>query len=502
MTLVAPVGHCRLVLLLTLPLSPVFLSGLNAATIKDMNAAARVGAMVIAVGAMGLYAGQFLRTGAGPEARTYTAVFEDAGGLAAGSKVMFAGVEVGRVKTVGLTDDAKAEVVLQVKKDLELRQGVEALVPTSLVSIGVTELRLVQARPGTSPHDPSLPLTGRLQDPLEEIVPDFEPTLAEVNKTLASVQTLLADRELKAALVGTLKESQGTARDVGQLVRRIDGLVAENQATARKSLITASNALTDLQKVTSEFSKLVASGQMQEKTLALLDSLNASAVRAEKLVADVQSLTSDPELRASLKETLENVRVASDSAPKLATNMEQMTANGVVISEETVALMKKANEIAENVQGLIDKFNQTVDRIEKGSGSLLPNVQLEADAIRTSGPDRIRTDVNARIPIGRNEHLNIGLYDAFESNKINAQISRPFGPKTDLRYGVYAGQPGVGVDSRVSSRLGVRADLFGLNQTQLDAKLRYEFGQGVNGWFGVERLFDRNRLAVGVGIRR
>jgi|GEM_PF-5807333 len=81
MTLVAPVGHCRLVLLLTLPLSPVFLSGLNAATIKDMNAAARVGAMVIAVGAMGVYAGQFLRTGAGPEARTYTAVFEDAGGL-------------------------------------------------------------------------------------------------------------------------------------------------------------------------------------------------------------------------------------------------------------------------------------------------------------------------------------------------------------------------------------------------------------------------------------
>jgi len=49
---------------------------------------------------------------------------EDAGGLAAGSKVMFAGVEVGRVKTVGLTDDAKAEVVLLVKKDLELRQGV------------------------------------------------------------------------------------------------------------------------------------------------------------------------------------------------------------------------------------------------------------------------------------------------------------------------------------------------------------------------------------------
>ena len=71
----------------------------------------------------------------------------------------------------------------------------------------------------------------------------------------------------------------------------------------------------------------------QTLTVAGTTSLNASAMRAEKLVADVQSLTSDPELRASLKDTLENVRIASDSAPKLATNMEQMTANGVVISE-------------------------------------------------------------------------------------------------------------------------------------------------------------------------
>jgi hypothetical protein len=50
--------------------------------------------------------------------------------------------------------------------------------------------------------------------------------------------------------------------------------------------------------------------------------------------------------------------------------------------------------------------------------------------------------------------------------------------------------------------MGFRVDLFGLNKTQLDMRARYNFGGGVHGWLGVDRVFDRNTPSIGIGFGR
>ena len=470
----------------------------------DMSAAARVGLLVILATVLIVFATQFLRQDAGDGPTTYRVEFADAGGLTRGSKVMLAGVEVGRVRSVGLTEAGSAEAVLDIQRGVELRQGVTAEVPTSLVSIGVSEVRLAQPVGATAAHDPSVAIRGTVSSPLKDIVPDLEPTLKEVNKTLVAVQGLVQDQELKMGLVQTMQEGQKTARAFGQLATRLDGVIAENQATVRASLMTARDALKDLQVMSREMSQLIASGELQGKTTALLDNMNESVKSANKLVTDLNKLANDPELTGSLKATLDNIKIASESAPKISENTAKITENGVTISEETVALMKKANEMATKVDALIEKFNSAVDRIGGSVGggrSLLPNVDLEIDTTRSVGPARIRTDVTAVIPSG-NERIRLGLYDAFELNKLIAQLQRPFGPKADLRYGIYASKPGAGVDFRVAPRTLLQADFFGLNDTRLDAKLRHDFGRGINGYVGFDRIFDRNSFSAGVGIRR
>jgi phospholipid/cholesterol/gamma-HCH transport system substrate-binding protein len=153
---------------------------------KVMSAAARVGLIVIVFLALGAYAISFLRQDAGDSPNRYRVVMEDASGLSEGSRVLLAGVEVGRVRKIGLNEAGQAEAEIEVRKEIVLKKGVTAQIPTSLVSIGVTELRLEQPANASAVHDPSAPIVGVVANPLEDMIPDLEPTMKEVNKPARS----------------------------------------------------------------------------------------------------------------------------------------------------------------------------------------------------------------------------------------------------------------------------------------------------------------------------
>jgi phospholipid/cholesterol/gamma-HCH transport system substrate-binding protein len=191
----------------------------------------------------------------------------------------------------------------------------------------------------------------------------------------------------------------------------------------------------------------------------------------------------------------------SESGVRIANSAEAMAENGVVVSDEAVKLAKKANDLAVKVDELIETFKQTLQRFSTPAGALTSGVEFSADLVRQTDPGRFRTDINVAIPLGT-EKLTLGLYDAAESNKLNAQFIRGLQKGLDLRYGVYASKPGVGVDYSLARGLNLRGDLFGLNDPQLDLRLGYGFGQGFNVWFGLERLFQKPAAAIGFGIKK
>jgi phospholipid/cholesterol/gamma-HCH transport system substrate-binding protein len=191
----------------------------------------------------------------------------------------------------------------------------------------------------------------------------------------------------------------------------------------------------------------------------------------------------------------------SESGVRVAESAEAMAENGVVVSDEAVKLSRKANELAAKVEELIETFKQTLERFTSPAGALTSGVEFSADLVRESDPGRFRTDINVSVPVGR-ERLTLGLYDAAESNKLNAQFVRSLQKGLDLRYGVYASKPGLGVDYALAPKLNLRGDLFGLNDPQMDLRLGYGFGQGFNAWLGLERLFQRPAVALGFGVKK
>jgi phospholipid/cholesterol/gamma-HCH transport system substrate-binding protein len=198
---------------------------------------------------------------------------------------------------------------------------------------------------------------------------------------------------------------------------------------------------------------------------------------------------------------MENVKIMSDSGTKIAANAETLSSKGIEIADETKALMQKANKLAEQVDELIQKFNKTVDKIGGQGKSTLQAVKFEATLSQQTKPNTLRADANIFVPIGKDQ-LMFGLYDAFESNKLNLQLKKQFGANLGLRYGAYASKPGIGVDYRVAPRVSMRGDLFGLNDPRFDARLGYDFGRDTTGWVGLDKIFERNSLSIGVTVRK
>ncbi len=467
-----------------------------------MQSAARVGLLgivfiVLIVAAMAILR-QSLFT---PATQRYFIVFEDAGGLTDGAKVLMSGVRVGTVSEVRLEGAQQAVAVIDIEEDYKIPEGSVAELPGSLISLGDREVHIM---PGEGPGDmaPESRMAGHLASPLKDLLPDTDQTINEVNKTLVALREVLEDKELTDGIKDLIKQSENTAAQFGRVASTADRAIAQNSERFGVLLASAGESLENMEQITAEVQHMVANNQIEEKTYKLLDTLEATAQEGKNLVAEIRDFVNDPELRRSINRTMANVDEVTASSSKIAKDFEQVSTNAITVSEETVTLMQKANKLADEIQELIASFKETVEKFSTPASLLTAGIETEASITYVgAGENRLRADANIFIPTSDGK-LMIGMYDAFESNKLNVMLQKDFSDDLGLRYGVYAGQPGIGVDYRVAPRASLRGDLFGLNDTQLDLRLRYGLGNGIDAWLGLERVFGDNRPSLGIGIRR
>jgi phospholipid/cholesterol/gamma-HCH transport system substrate-binding protein len=471
-----------------------------------MESSAKVGALVLAFVLLGGWALFFLGEGAfRTETEAYYVEFPDAGGLAPGAVVMMRGVPIGSVESVNLETSA-AVAKLALKPNVNVPTGTVGLLRSSLISLGDQELLLVPGA-GTSRLSPGSTILGSKESALETMLPGAQDTLQELSGTLAAMRELLQDPALKggttkalASAEGLMNEGQVTARKFGNLAGSLDGSLKGLEGRLGPLMASAESTFKSTEKLMASVESVLSKGEFEGKTLALLDELTAAATEGRRLVAEMNSLAADPELRGAMTRTLDNVEEASKSGAGMAQKLDAAAAEGQRAAQELTALLKRANSLADGVQDLIDRVNGAVGGFgaaAQGAGSLQPDIKVAQSNLE----GRLRTDISTMIPAGQ-EKLELGLFDAFERNQLIAQFHRPMDESLVLRYGIFASEPGLGVDYAVASRAGFRADLFGLNNTRLDASFRYDFGRGVTGWVGLERIFDRNAAMFGIGLKR
>lgn len=445
-----------------------------------MGNAAKVGAFVTAfvILLIGAYAvlGQRLF-----KAKTtrYFATFDDANGATKGTPVLVAGVKIGQVDEIGLAKDGRtAQLTLSVDAGNHVLQGTTAVVPSSLVGLGAAPITLVPPV-GSAPDLPAdSVIPGHKGSPLDSVLPNSKETVASVNALLVELRKVVKEGGFQKRANSLLANTDRTITKFGNLADNLDRTLARNQSSIDASILRGSQAIADVQRITYQVAKLVEKGTLQNDVTGILAQLKETSKKADTLVASMNRLVADPNLTKitsnvaalteSSKTIAKNVGELTETGKSIAKNADAASANGVTISKNVADATARAKEVTDNaieieksVKTLLDKVNKIVP--DKGPGGIkAPPVALHADFEHSGDLDRSRLDVTARVGLGQN-FADVGLWDAFEGDKLILQYGHYASPALAYRYGIYAGKPGVGVDYRLLPRVSLRADAWDLS---------------------------------------
>lgn len=232
-------------------------------------------------------------------------LFSDVMGLEVGDKIMYRGMEAGRVKTVSLHQDG---IIVAGKIAIDIRppQGSRFMIEDSLMgskslliipSDASEYLNLRQIQRGESPIGMmSLISTASTSlNKLDQILADFD----SENGLLRQGEDLLSDasvavRHTQGSVQQIKAEISQTIHSVDQLTQRVDQFIIDNQSDLQESI---SMAPTTFNKLNTGLDSLDA---LSSKLNRSLDALNAGQGTAGKLLTD-------DELYRGLKRSIENL---------------------------------------------------------------------------------------------------------------------------------------------------------------------------------------------------
>lgn len=450
-----------------------------------------------------LYAG-YLLLGASliaPKTDTYFADFADAGGIGVGTPVLMAGVKIGQVQQIELSNPKMARITLGIDRQYQIPQGSTAQVQGSIIGLGQQPVTIVPPDHLTGMNlQPHSIILGSHPSPLENYLPDAQSTMSELKKTLVAARQLLQDEHLRGDITKILETSATTMEKFGTVADKANSLIGENQASINRAIASAATAMANIQKSTAIVAEFAKDPRWRQQSLSILDNLAGTSKRAEKLVDNLNAFVTDPKLRRPMDETLNNTAKITDTGKRIADNTEIISKNGIIMSQKAIEIEDKAKGLEDDAKGVLNRLGGVLG--PHHVAPLLAGVSASVDEIRESRPGHTRTDVNVNVPVGKGTDLDVGVYDAFESNKLNLELGHTFSPGSEFLYGVYASKPAVGVDYRIAPWLYLRGDLYNPNDPRADIRARILFGKGFYGWLGINSVFKYNAPLIGLGYEK
>lgn len=246
-------------------------------------------------------------------------VTSTAEGLSEGSAVFYKGVSVGRVTALRRSPD-QTHVLISVKVDAEppLPANLEGRIRSQLFG-GASSISLVLV-----PAEP------------QSAGADVQP-----------VGTLNAGAELTAVYVG-----------IDILPKEFSDLAVDFRQTSQ-----------ELRRLTTQ----IRESDLVPKLVATVEALQTDINKAGKLIESVDSLVSDQQLRADLRQSLANFRTASESTTRIGVRLEKLTESGQTLlatsQEQVERLGSQLSDRMVQVAKVLDSINAAAAKLNEGEGA-------------------------------------------------------------------------------------------------------------------------------------
>jgi phospholipid/cholesterol/gamma-HCH transport system substrate-binding protein len=482
----------------------------------ETKSAVKVGILVLVGLALGtlLY---FYLAHINPNTYKVRVVFDDTRGLGKQSIVRMQGVNIGEVSDVQLDTrhlPPHPVVTLAILPQYDIPRDYQFVIVSGLL---ITTAQ-IEVRPPKKPGDEApLPKDGTARvtggaapGPLNEVSPELADMVADLKGTVGDVQVKFDALSVKlntlldhsTRLVDTSTETIKSARGIvsdPKLRFELTDTVHQFHEVSRQAAATSK----DLSK---QLTDLVSSGKgkfnrLSDTAIDLSIKLGNTLDDAREVVRKLTEQVSDPRLQQSLQETVDLARSTLASVRQITSDLHQITGDPTLAKNfsQTVSNFNsasgKANKVLDQTSTLLDKLNGVAG---KGGRTRLPKVDFQANISEQFNPARLRLDADARVPFGKQQLFDLGLYDLGENTRLNAQLGNYLSSQMLVRYGLYASKLGVGLEVAPSGPLGLRADLFDPNHPRLDVRGLFRVNKNASVWVGVDQVFKDPVPLIGV----
>ena len=479
--------------------------------------AGRVGLVFVVAFALAAVTWYFLRGGFG-SANTYSfdVLFNDAKGVTADTPVTLAGVQIGKVQSVNLTQAQQADMKLQIKNTINGRvvripKGSRFTIATPLLGTSGTVVVVPPVNSAALPavRDGEI-LKGENTGDLNASFNKATLLLDQVTRTAKKVDILLDtanraanDPALKRSLTQTLDNVNVASANGAKLTQRLNGLLLQDNAqiqgllkqtqsgaqvsldniaqttasirdTTRENRAEINAIVRNLDDTTSAVAGITGNantalggGQLQATVANLkltTENLAATTAKFNAIAGNFQSLSGDPKVQANLRETVENIKNSSEQASYLIERLNKLA--GGRQKPVAVLIPGVGGVIVPGGAGAI----KPTPAPSKGAPLYLPRVQ----ALYNTRQREFRTDIDAIVPFGLQPvtFARVGVYGFGDSNKLILQGGQGIGKsgKLDARAGLYASKLSVGADYGLGKRQTLSLDLYDPNHLHLDVK--------------------------------
>ena len=434
--------------------------------------------------------------------------FKDTKGLLKQSVVRLKGVSIGEVKAVKLDQSggtSSPTVEIAIDKQFSIPSNYRFVIASGLlitnpsVEVRPPDPTAQEADAAPLPKDNTALVEGaESASALDAIDPQLTKTVSNLNKSFDNINDKL----------------NKSFTQIDLLLRQTNKLVANGNDTivAGKNIIADPRLKNNLLETTENFKEL--SADTHRTTLSLsrdltsivkssrpkLDSvisqgtllvgkLGNSIDNVNLIVKKLSEQVSDPRLQSSLQETIELARSTLSSSRQIASDVHQLTGDPTLQTnlKESVANLRLTTERSASA---LDKLNGLLDRVsgaaDKARVPKAPPVQLIVGAQESVDPGRFRLDVDARVPIGKRNLLDLGLFDLGEDTRLNLQAGTRMSDSLLVRYGIHASRLGVGLEYGKYPYTGLRMDLYDANHPRLDFKGLLRVNKNASIWAGAD----------------
>jgi phospholipid/cholesterol/gamma-HCH transport system substrate-binding protein len=363
-----------------------------------MSSAAKVGAFMLVILAILAYFVlkiEDIRVDRGAGTKKVTAVFDSVAGLDKKSAVRVAGVRVGKVADIRLRPDGKAEVTLDLDRDVQLHQNASAHV----ANLGLLGEKYIELDPGSQnlpviPEQQQTVLRGSQPASIDDVTNQVSAIATDVKAITASLRNAVGGPSGEQRLMDIVENVRSITMQVRELIAANRANVDATLGNARE--ITASLKV-EIPKIASEIDRVASQiggtvGENRQDVHAIVENLRGLSRDLRTTTENLNAITGQVK---SGEGTVGKLIYSNEAHDRLTSSLAAVE-SGVNELRNTLG---RANRISMDL-GLKSEYYA-------GGNSNDPNDPTRLDASNTRSAIMLRLTPNPE----RNRFYNVELAD-------------------------------------------------------------------------------------------